>query len=152
MPLAGSAAQKSSANTVFTRSGRPQLYRPLHNFQSKFPGIALERVVNHDSETIQVLDAFVKESDTVTRKGEAMNNAAGSSYFNNGFNADTVCQHCEGLVEHEPWCMTREPRMHYAYQIVVDPSKLTLADTLLLHSLGVAWTNNATQKVEALPR
>jgi hypothetical protein len=42
--------------------------------------------------------------------------------------------------------------MHYAYQIVVDPSKLTLADTLLLHSLGVAWTNNATQKVEALPR
>lgn len=81
-----------------------------------------------------------------------MNNAAGSSYFNNGFNADTVCQHCEGLVEHEPWCMTREPRMHYAYQIVVDPSKLTLADTLLLHSLGVAWTNNATQKIEALPR
>jgi hypothetical protein len=81
-----------------------------------------------------------------------MNNSTGSSYFSNRLNADTVCEHCEGLGEHEAWCRTREPRVYYAYQILVDPSKVTLADTLVLHSLGVAWTNTATQNAGILPR
>lgn len=80
-----------------------------------------------------------------------MNNAIGSSSFGNRLSADTVCAHCEGLGEHEAWCRTREPRVQYAFQIVVDPSKLTLADTLVLHSLGVAWTNTSAQTPGSCP-
>lgn len=47
----------------------PQLYRPLHNFQSKSAGFVLERVVRSDSATIQLLDGFGKEFiDTVIEK------------------------------------------------------------------------------------
>lgn len=62
-----------------------------------------------------------------------------SAYFSNKYNAQSACAHCEGVFEHEPWCATRDPRMAYAYQIVADPSKITAGDSLILHSLGVAW-------------
>jgi hypothetical protein len=55
-------------------------------------------------------------------------------------NAGTACEHCQGVTEHEPWCVTRDPRVCYAYQIVLEASKLTYADTLILHSLGVTWS------------
>ena len=47
--------------------------------------------------------------------------------------------HCEGIFEHERWCVTRNINVAYAFQIVLDPSKITLGDALILHSLGVAW-------------
>jgi hypothetical protein len=53
--------------------------------------------------------------------------------------AQAACAHCEGIFEHEPWCATQDPRVHYAYQIVKDASKMTLGDSLILHSLGVSW-------------
>jgi hypothetical protein len=62
-----------------------------------------------------------------------------SAYFGSKYNAQSVCTHCEGIFEHEPWCATRDPRMAYVYQIVADASKITAGDSLILHSLGVAW-------------
>jgi len=53
--------------------------------------------------------------------------------------AESACPHCEGILEHAAWCVTREPRMAYAYLIVRDASKITEGDSLILHSLGVAW-------------
>lgn len=53
--------------------------------------------------------------------------------------AESACPHCEGIFEHSAWCMTREPRVAYAYLIVRDASKITAGDSLILHSLGVAW-------------
>lgn len=57
----------------------------------------------------------------------------------NRCNSQPVCEHCQGNVEHERWCRTREPKVCYAYQIVADSSKITFGDALILHSLGVAW-------------
>lgn len=60
-------------------------------------------------------------------------------YHGNQYNTHSVCEYCQGIVEHERWCRTKEPRVCYAYLIAADPSKITLGDFLILHSLGVAW-------------
>jgi len=67
-----------------------------------------------------------------------MNNTS-SSQDSTRNNAGAACEHCQGSIEHEPWCVTRDPRVFYAYQIVTEASKLTFADRLILHSLGVSW-------------
>jgi len=54
-------------------------------------------------------------------------------------NAGLACRYCTGAFEHAGWCATREPRVEYAYLIVRDASRITMGDTLILHSLGVAW-------------
>lgn len=51
-----------------------------------------------------------------------------------------ACEHCQGTTEHEPWCITRDPNVLYAYRIVAEPDMLSLEDTLILHSLGVQWS------------
>ena len=56
-------------------------------------------------------------------------------------NAGSACEHCEGIFEHASWCAKREPRVSYAYRLVMDPSTITPGDSLILHSLGVAWTS-----------
>ena len=62
-----------------------------------------------------------------------------SAYSSNTYKAQSACSHCEAIFEHAPWCATRDPRIAYAYQIVADASKITAGDSLILHSLGVAW-------------
>lgn len=59
----------------------------------------------------------------------------------NRHNADSTCEHCQGVMEHQPWCMNRDPRVLYAYEIVEDASRLTFEDGLILHSLGVTWAD-----------
>jgi hypothetical protein len=39
------------------------------------------------------------------------------------------------MVRHERWCITCHPAVQYAYEVVVDPEKLTLIDRLTLHAL-----------------
>ena len=56
-------------------------------------------------------------------------------------NAIILCEYCLGTVEHEPWCVKRDPKVQYAYAIVNDPCALTYRDSLILHSLGVTWRN-----------
>jgi glycerol-3-phosphate cytidylyltransferase-like family protein len=66
-------------------------------------------------------------------------------FHSNRYNAQAACKHCEGVIRHEPWCITLHPTVYYAYQIVADPSKLTMGDALILRSLGVIWEANACQ-------
>lgn len=54
-------------------------------------------------------------------------------------NPTIPCEHCLGIGEHEPWCVTRDPKVQYAFAIVNDPYALTYRDSLILHSLGVTW-------------
>ena len=58
-------------------------------------------------------------------------------------NSTGACEHCQGIVDHEPWCITRDPKVQYAYAIVCDPYALTYRDSLILHSLGVTWRNRS---------
>jgi hypothetical protein len=62
-----------------------------------------------------------------------------AAYHSNRYYAEAACEHCQGIIRHEPWCITRAPLVYYAYQIVADPSRLTFGDSLVLHSLGVTW-------------
>ncbi len=60
-------------------------------------------------------------------------------YHCNRYNAQAACEHCQGVIRHERWCITRDQLVYYAYQIVTDSSKVTIGDSLMLHSLGVIW-------------
>ena len=69
-----------------------------------------------------------------------MNNTnSGSTCNSNSCSAPSPCAFCEGVFQHAAWCASRDPGASYAYQIVVDASKITPGDSLILHSLGVAW-------------
>ena len=69
-----------------------------------------------------------------------MNNI-GSMDRQRRLNTPFPCDHCRGLNDHDPWCIMRDPKVQYAYAIVDDPCALTYSDSLILHSLGVAWRN-----------
>ncbi len=60
----------------------------------------------------------------------------------NKYSAEAACEHCQGIVRHESWCITRSEGVLYAYQAVMDADILTEGDRLTLHALGVAWTDN----------
>jgi hypothetical protein len=66
-----------------------------------------------------------------------------SWYHTNKYTADAACEHCEGVVRHEDWCITCNGKVAYAYEAVFDAGKLTLEDQLILHALGVSWTQSA---------
>jgi len=53
-----------------------------------------------------------------------------------------TCPNCMGSQGHEPWCATRVPILRYAFEILSEPRKLTLGDALILHSLGVTWSES----------
>jgi len=63
-------------------------------------------------------------------------------FHSNKYSADKACEHCEGVVRHEEWCITLNPVVAYAFEAVLDCSKLTLEDQLILHALGAAWIRN----------
>jgi hypothetical protein len=68
---------------------------------------------------------------------------ANSVYDSKPSKKQFACALCEGTFSHEAWCASRDPGASYPYQIVVDASKMTMGDTLILHSLGVTWANPA---------
>jgi hypothetical protein len=68
-------------------------------------------------------------------------NPAASWYHTNRYNASSSCEHCGGIVRHERWCITVDPAVQYAYEVVENSEKLSLIDRLTLHALGVAWAN-----------
>jgi hypothetical protein len=70
-----------------------------------------------------------------------MSAVSSSTWFHsNRYTAQSACEHCGGVIRHESWCITMDPVVYYAYEIVIDPTRLTLADSLILHALGVSWT------------
>lgn len=88
-----------------------------------------------------------KHGDSIKTKAQGlqMSDNSSSIFHSNRYNAQAPCRHCDGIIRHEPWCITLHPLVYYAYQIVADPTKLTVADALILHSLGVIWGGKASQ-------
>jgi hypothetical protein len=67
-------------------------------------------------------------------------NPAANWYHSNQYNAKAACEHCGGVVRHEKWCITCDAVVQYAFGVVLDPEILTFCDRLILHGLGVSWT------------
>jgi|HubBroStandDraft_4_1064222.scaffolds.fasta_scaffold16227_3 hypothetical protein len=88
-----------------------------------------------------------KHGDFVRTKarGLQMSDDRAAIFHSNRYHAKAACEHCEGIIRHEPWCITLHPLVFYATQIVSDPSKLTVGDAIILHSLGVIWGAKACQ-------
>jgi hypothetical protein len=62
-------------------------------------------------------------------------------YHSNQYSADSKCEHCAGVVRHEPWCVTQNALVAYAYLTANGTAPLSEQDTLILHALGVTWTD-----------
>ena len=60
-------------------------------------------------------------------------------YHSNRYSADSACEHCAGVVRHQPWCITQNATVAYAYAAVLNPDELTPGDKLILHALGTTW-------------
>jgi hypothetical protein len=75
------------------------------------------------------------------------------SSHSNQYSADSACGHCDGVIRHEPWCITQNASVQYAYQAVSDPCHLSPGDHLILHALGTAWDRVDTKhnSVQAAP-
>ncbi len=58
----------------------------------------------------------------------------------NQYTEGAVCGHCAGVTRHEPWCITCNAVVRYAYEAVSRATLLTLEDELILHALGVEWS------------
>lgn len=70
----------------------------------------------------------------------------------NKYHADAACEHCHGIVRHEPWCVARSEAVLYAYSAVLDARTLTAGDQLILHALGVQWIDNPCPGTRKTPR
>jgi hypothetical protein len=62
-------------------------------------------------------------------------------YHSNQYSADSKCEHCGGVVRHEDWCATQNPLVAYAYMTAADAAPISEQDGLILHALGVTWTD-----------
>ena len=62
------------------------------------------------------------------------------SSYRNEHSADSACGHCDGIIHHEPWCITQNASVQYAYHAVSGTGQLNPGDHLILHALGAAWT------------
>ncbi len=60
----------------------------------------------------------------------------------NKYSADKECDHCQGILRHQSWCITNSQLVRYAYEVLHDASKLSIGDRLILHALGVRWMDN----------
>ena len=63
-----------------------------------------------------------------------------SLFLSNQYSADSACGHCDGVIRHEPWCITQNASVQYAYQVIADPAQMSRGDRLILHALGARWT------------
>lgn len=66
-----------------------------------------------------------------------------SVFHSNKYCEAAACIHGSGVVRHEPWCITGNSRVRYAYEVVLHPEELTVEDKLILHALGATWERNA---------
>jgi len=69
-------------------------------------------------------------------------NSATAVFHSNRYTAQAECEHCGGIIRHEPWCITVDRTVYYAYEIVADPTKIVEGDAIILHALGVVWGAN----------
>jgi hypothetical protein len=62
------------------------------------------------------------------------------SRHSNQCSADSACGHCDGIIRHEPWWITQNASVQYAYRAVSGTGQLNPGDHLILHALGAAWS------------
>lgn len=60
-------------------------------------------------------------------------------YHSNQYSADSKCEHCGGVVRHEPWCVRENALVAYAFLTATGAAPLSDQDNLILHALGVSW-------------
>lgn len=60
-------------------------------------------------------------------------------------NENMSCLHCGGRLVCEPWCETVNASVRYAHDAVLHPNHLTLCDQIILHGLGVSWTQGSNR-------
>ena len=63
----------------------------------------------------------------------------------NQYSESSVCNHCAGVTIHEPWCLTCNTVVRYAFEAALGTGHLTLGDELILHALGVEWGGRACE-------
>jgi hypothetical protein len=74
------------------------------------------------------------------KKGTAMAVTQSHTWFDsNQYSAGLGCEYCHATAAHERWCITQNLEVLRAWQPVLDPSRLSFHDELILHALGVAW-------------
>jgi hypothetical protein len=61
-------------------------------------------------------------------------------YHSNKYHAAAACEHCAGIVRHEDWCITKNANVYHAYEMVANPQAITEKDVIILHALGVKWS------------
>ena len=59
----------------------------------------------------------------------------------NQVSAASACEHCQGIIRHEPFCLTLNSRVLYAYEIILDACKLTPGDQFFCTEW--AWSGKA---------
>lgn len=69
-------------------------------------------------------------------------------YHSNQYSADSACGHCAGVIRHEPWCVTCNENVAYAYAAVLDEARLDQQDKLILHALGARWIGTSLKEPE----
>lgn len=67
-------------------------------------------------------------------------------FHSNRYTADATCEFCNGVVRHEPWCITSNPQVLNAWEAVLDSRRLGIQDHLILHALGVSWKDGCPKK------
>lgn len=58
-----------------------------------------------------------------------------------GAGEDLTCARCGGFVLCESWCESVNARVRYARDVVLQDSRLSFGDRIILHALGVRWTH-----------
>ena len=58
----------------------------------------------------------------------------------NQYSENSICDHCANVNTHEPWCITCNTVVRYAFEAASGTGYLTLGDELILHALGVEWS------------
>ena len=84
----------------------------------------------------------MRKSVVITGASKGIGRAVADPLAEQGWSVIGVAR---SAVHHEPWCMTLNTEIFYAYKIAVDPTALTVGDALILHSLSAAWAMQGGQ-------
>lgn len=65
--------------------------------------------------------------------------ASNAIVHSNRYHAGAVCEFCDGIIRHEPWCIEKCAEVRYAYEIILKPELITESDLCALHGMGVTY-------------
>ena len=80
-----------------------------------------------------------KAYQAVALEVKVLTNDSAAIFHANKSSQDAAGEHCQGVTRHERWCITNNAMVRYAFDTIVHPDRLTFADALILHALGVSW-------------